>query len=48
MLIDTLAATLLGNLLAGKGAWEQVKEQLDLEKEKLEKTKVHNTVSSFD
>ena len=48
MLLSTLGASLLGNLLTGKGNLEQVKVQLEQLKGQLELAWIFNVASSFD
>ena len=47
MLLGTLDASLLGNLLTGKGNLEQIKTQLEQVKAQLELGRIFNATSSF-
>ena len=47
MLLGTLDASLLGNLLTGKGNLEQIKIQLEQVKAQLELGRIFNATSSF-
>ena len=47
MLLGTLSASLLGNLLKGKVQLEQVKAQLEQVKAQLEQARIFNAASSF-